>query len=108
MIATRLSSVTAERICLWSIRRFLWLGVMRKQWQREYSRTSCFWKKSSGTRVMPISRTYRFSNWQNALTCLTQEPCAPPEEARNLGRFGNNAGELPNTEVSDWVKKQWR
>src|SRR5437867_12602748 len=89
-------SVTEERLCFWLIRRFLWLGVTRKRWQGEYSRTSCFWKKSSGTRMMPISRMYRFSNWQNALNCLTQEPCAPPEDARNLGRFGNSAGELPN------------
>src|SRR6266403_72603 len=78
------------------IRRCLWLGVTRKRWQGEYLRTSCFLKKSSGTRMMPISRMYRFSNWQNALNCLIQEPCAPPEDARNLGRFGNSAGELPN------------
>lgn len=55
-----------------------------------------FLEEVFGTRMMPISRMYRFSNWQNALNCLTQEPCAPPEDARNLGRFGNSAGELPN------------
>ena len=61
-----------------------------------------FWKKSSATRLMPIFRMYRFSNWQNALNCLTQEPCAPPQHARNLGRFGIARVNYQITEVSDW------
>ena len=36
------------------------------------------------TRLMRTSRIYRFSNWQNALICLTQESCVPTEDAGNI------------------------
>jgi hypothetical protein len=61
-----------------------------------------FLEEVFGTRMMPISRMYRFSNWQNALNCLTQEPCAPPKHAGNLGRFGIAQVKCRITEVSDW------
>jgi len=102
MISTRPSSVTVERIRLGWIRRFRWLGVTRKQRQREYSRTFFFWKKSSVTRLMLISRIYRFSNWQNALTCLTQEPYAQREDAGNLRSMEIARVNYRITEVSDW------
>jgi len=36
------------------------------------------------------------------LNCLTQEPCAPPKHAGNLGRFGIAQVKCRITEVSDW------
>jgi hypothetical protein len=79
-----------------------------KQRQRKYSRTFCFWKKSLGTRLMLISRMYRFSNWQNALNCLTQESCAPLEDAGNRRSVEIGRMNYRITKVSDWVEKRWR
>jgi len=75
---------------------------MRKLWQGEYSRTSFFWKKSLATRLMPISRMYRFWNWQNALTCLSQERYAPREDTGNLRSVEIAQVNYRITEASDW------
>jgi len=74
-----------------------------RQWQEEYSRIFFFWKKSSAIRLMRISRMYRFSNWQNALTCLTQEPCVPREDAGNPRSVEIARVNYRITEVSDRV-----
>src|SRR5215475_7592929 len=36
----------------------------------------------------------QFSNWQNALSCLDQEPYARQEDARKLGPFGMKTTEI--------------
>ena len=43
----------------------------------------------------------QFSNWQNALSCLDQEPYARQEDARKLGPFGMKTTEI--TELPTWV-----